>query len=423
MSPPQFLRPEVQPPVVALLRETRTNRYSLNSLTGILDACGTPWVTAHSLGDLLEAGREALRSGIRVLVGYSFMTPDLPSVRGEVRRVRRALPRAVLIAGGAHATADPEGTAALGFHHVFTGWVEATLPAFLREGAEGPTVLGDAGRASPSWETSPPFGRGRFGPLEITRGCSWACAFCAVGRRPVRHRSPSSILAAGARLLESGRRKLLFITPDALSYGNDLGEVEGLLDQLVSAGLTPVLGTFPSEVRPERVTREALRMIARYCANRTVVIGAQSGSDAVLRRLGRGHSVDDVVRASLVAREEGFRPHLDLIFGLPEESLEERRTTLSLARELRRKAGARIHAHYFHPLPGTPLWGREPSPLDEETRRHLLDLRKGGAEDGFWEEQERWSWEILDWARRGWIRTPIAESTARTPDTPVDRAV
>jgi radical SAM superfamily enzyme YgiQ (UPF0313 family) len=97
---------------------------------------------------------------------------------------------------------------------------------------------------------------------------------------------------------------------------------------------------------------------------------------------------------------------VDLIFGLPAETLEERRATAALARRLRQEAGAKIHAHFFHPLPGTPLWGLEPTPLDPETRAFLAGLRRGGAEDGYWQEHERWAWQVLDWARRGWIRTP-----------------
>ncbi len=399
--------------MIAVLRETRTNRYSLNTLTGILDACEIPWVTAESLAGLLRAAHEALVSGTRTLVGYSFMTPDLPRVRDEVRHVRDVLPRAVLVAGGAHPTADPEGTLALGFHHVLPGWVEGTLPRFLDSGGDGSAIICDPGGRPPSPDPFPPFGEGRFGPLEITRGCDWGCAFCAVGRRTVRHRGRTSILEAGERLLAAGRRKLFFITPDALGYGEGLETLDDLMGELVTMGLAPVLGTFPSEVRPERVTPEALRIVARHCANRTLVIGAQSGSDAVLRRLRRGHTVEDVERAAMTAREAGFLPHLDLIFGLPGETRDERLATMQLARKLRHQAGARVHAHYFHPLPGTPLWGQKPSPLDEETRTFLLGLRRGGAEDGSWEEQERWAWEILEWARRGWILAPVPGTTGR----------
>lgn len=392
--------------MLVVLRETTDNRYTLNALTAILDACETSWVTAASPEATADAARCGVRAGRRVLVAYSFMTPHLLGVRGELAVLRREAPGATLLAGGPHPTADPAGTLALGFRHAFVGGAERTLPAFLADPAGAPGVVVDAGSPPRDLDTFSPFGRGRVGPVELTRGCAYGCGFCAVGGRRVRHRSADSVREAGRRIRESGRRRIAFVTPDALNYAGDLAVLDALLAALRTDGLAPVLGTFPSEVRPERVTPEAVAVLARHCQNRTLVIGAQSGSEAVLQRLRRGHSVADVVRAAHTARRAGFRPHVDLIFGLPGETPAARQETRALARALGRETGAKIHAHYFHPLPGTPLWGEDPSPLDDETRRFLRDLRAKGAEDGHWEKQERWAWEILDWAVRGWIRTP-----------------
>lgn len=384
----------------AHLRRTRANQYSLNAVTAVLDACDVAWSVWDDPRQLGAPG------GRRSLVLYSFMTTDLGWVRDEVAALRRERPGLVLVAGGAHATADPVGTLALGFDHVFAGEAERSLSAFLRQGGEGEAVLRDPDGGPPALDDFPPFGRGRWGPVELSRGCRWGCAFCAVGRRRVRHRSPEVVLAAVERLRAAGRRTVAFITSDALSYGDGLGDLEHLLRGVRALGAGPVLGTFPSEVRPERLTLDAAELLGRYCHNRTVVIGAQSGSDDVLRRLGRGHTVGQVVEAARNARAAGLEPHVDLIVGLPEETLEERLATIALARQLRRETGARIHAHYFHPLPGTLLWGQDPTPLDPETRRALLDLRAGGAEDGYWQEHERWTWRVIEWARRGWIQTP-----------------
>lgn len=390
--------------MIALVRQTRTNQYTVNVLTAILDGCGVAWETCASPADLCAAAHRARTRGAVAL--YSFTTPQLPGVRREVRAVRREAPGLVFLAGGPHASADPEGTLALGFDHVCVGEGEETLPAFLEAGGRAEPVL--RGRGGGPLDAFPPFGRGRHGPVELTRGCAFGCGFCAVGRRAPRHRSLASVLESARDLCGRGRPALAFITPDALSYGGGLGALEALLGGVRELGAIPSLGIFPSEVRPERVTPEAAELLRTYCRNRTLVIGAQSGSDDVLRRLGRGHTVEDVERAARVARAAGFLPHVDLIFGLPDESEEDRKATVALARRLRRETGAKVHAHYFHPLPGTPLWGRDPTPLDPATRSFLQELRVAGAEDGHWEEQERWAWEILEWARRGWIRTPCA---------------
>ncbi|MEW6489412.1 MAG: TIGR04013 family B12-binding domain/radical SAM domain-containing protein [Thermodesulfobacteriota bacterium] len=404
--------------MLALVRQTRTNLYTVNVLTAILDACGVAWEVCASPAELFARAHWAGARAARPLALYSFTTPELFRVRAELRAARRHAPELCFLAGGPHASADPEGTLALGFEHVFVGEAEETLPAFFAaDGRTGPVLVGSGGC---SLDALPPFGRGRHGPIELTRGCAFRCGFCAVGGRPPRHRSAAAVWEAAGELRARGRPVLSFVTPDALSYGGggDLGALEELLAGLRAAGTEPQLGIFPSEVRPERVTPEAAGLLRAHCRNRTLVIGAQSGSDEVLRRLGRGHTVGDVERAARVARQAGFLPHVDLIFGLPEESQDERRATVALARRLRRDTGARIHAHYFHPLPGTLLWGRRPAPLDPETRVFLRGLRASGGEDGYWEEQERWAAAIIEWARRGWIRTPAAGARAASGPLP-----
>ncbi|MDW7709510.1 MAG: TIGR04013 family B12-binding domain/radical SAM domain-containing protein [Deferrisomatales bacterium] len=401
--------------MIALLRQTRTNLYTLNALTGVLDACEVPWEACRSAAELCTAAERARRRRDRALALYSFPTLQLPDVRREVANLRRENPGLRFLAGGPHTSADPEGALALGFDHVFVGEAEETLPAFLASGEGAPVSRGE-GRVC--LDAFPPFGRGRHGPVELTRGCAFGCGFCAVGGRPPRHRSHAPVLAAVADLCARGRPAVSFITPDALTYGGGLDALEALLRGLREVGAAPALGIFPSEVRPERVTPDAAALLRAHCRNRALVIGGQSGSDAVLRRLGRGHTAGDVTRAARVARAAGFLPHVDLIFGLPEESLEDRKATVRLASDLRRTTGAKIHAHYFHPLPGTPLWGREPTPLDPETRAFLVGLRAAGAEDGYWQTQESWAWQVLAWGRMGWIRTPPGP---RRPPGPAGR--
>jgi len=382
-----------------VFRETRSNRYSLNWLAGVAAAAGVPWRIAATSKALIQAasGRGP------VLVGYSFMTPDLEGVAREVAELKPRTPQALWVAGGAHPTADPEGTLALGFDHVFVGEADRTFPAFLIEG-DGPRAIRDPEGGPPALDPYPCFAPERPGPVEITRGCGARCGYCAVGRRRVRHRAPGTVERWVRHLVGTGRRLIRFITPDALGYGSGLEDVEELLARVRAAGGQPVLGAFPSEVRPERVTRDAVRLLGRYCHNRVLVIGAQSGSPRVLQRIRRGHTVEHVLEAARAARTGGFLPHVDLIFGLPGETPEDQRATVELARRLIREWGARIHAHYFLPLPGTPLWGHAPAPLYPETRHFLEQASSGGALDGQWREQRALAARIRRWAHAGWIR-------------------
>ena len=51
--------------------------------------------------------------------------------------------------------------------------------------------------------------------------------------------------------------------------------------------------------------------------------------------------------------------------------------------------GARIHSHAFMPLPGTPLAGAVPEPIEEPARVALERLESRGASHGQWRAQER----------------------------------
>jgi radical SAM superfamily enzyme YgiQ (UPF0313 family) len=186
-----------------------------------------------------------------------------------------------------------------------------------------------------------------------------------------------------------------FVTPSALAWGSDDGSprldaIEALLRRVREAAGPDAriwFGTFPSEIRPEHVTPEALRLLRRHVANDHLAIGAQSGSDAMLLSCHRGHGADDVRRAVRLALEAGFRAKVDLIFGLPGETPDDVEASRALAVELA-GAGAEIHAHAFLPLPGTPWAGAAPGRIDGRTRELLLRLAGKGRLSGPWRRQE-----------------------------------
>jgi B12-binding domain/radical SAM domain protein len=209
-----------------------------------------------------------------------------------------------------------------------------------------------------------------------------------------RHRSVGNVRWHVDRMRERGLRDVRFITPTALSYGTqtdepDLAAVEELLASC-REGIGPrgrvFFGSFPSEIRPEHVSREALRLVRRYCDNTNIIVGAQSGSDRVLAAAKRGHGVEEVRRAVRLGLEEGFKINVDMIFGMPGEDRTDVDASLGLARELA-DLGARIHAHTFMPLPGTPWRDAPAGDVDPETIREVDRLSQRGALYGHWQRQ------------------------------------
>jgi B12-binding domain/radical SAM domain protein len=400
----------------------RYNRNSIAALCGAMEGDERFAALPVSFVDMRDDAahlRGLLAQYSQVVAAFSFCTPNLLEVVETIETLQRSLATAEfarlrLVAGGPHPSGDPEGTLALGFDCLVVGEGEDAFPALLgrlvSQSGYGDVagvayleggLLRRTGRGAPvDLDRVPPFSAAyrRFGPIEITRGCPWTCRYCQTPYLfgPVRrHRSVETVTRYAEVGKARGLRDLRFVTPDALSYGTQgkeprLEELERLLKAVGAIyGKDHVyLGSFPSEVRPDTVTKEAVQLIKAHVANDNLVIGAQSGSQRVLDLMRRGHSVEDVYRAVATVTRAGLVANLDVIFGLPGEAAEDIRLTLKMMEDLS-SLGARVHTHTFIPLVGTPLADAPPGRVGGETRRALGRLAGRRKQFGSWQRQER----------------------------------
>lgn len=395
---------------------------ALNVLLGSLEESVDPPRVCIAQGklELVELLRAELAAGRRALVLWSFYSPDLEPCTRELAFVRARVddPRVTHIAGGPHASAEPLSTLRAGFDFAAQGEGEALVRelALRHERGEDLSTCRGLARLSPEGElvssaqaerveldAYPPFSyqRRRFNALEITRGCIYACGFCQTPflfKARFRHRSVAQIRRAVRSMAQAGCGYVRFLSPTSLSYGSQSEAVElpaveellrGVREELGPQGRI-YFGTFPSELRPEHVTPEALALLRRWVDNRQLVIGGQSGSDRVLAATHRGHDVEAVRRAVSVSVEAGFTPNVDFLLGLPGESAAEMGETMAFARELA-LAGARIHAHAFMPLPGTPFKSAPGGELPAAVRQELEELSSSGKAYGQWRAQQEFA--------------------------------
>ena len=399
------------------------NKHNLNSiaaLSGALEA-STYRANLHFLwqDERLLPRLHALAAGTgpsnRVVVALSFATANLPEVMGLLAGLRALAPTPFVVAGGPHPSARPAEVLHLGADAVVIGEGEGTLPALLDRvwagespaGLTGVATLSDEGqllqgpRPRPiDLDAYPPLGvaHRRFGPIEITRGCPCACAFCQTsflfGGR-MRHRSVERIVHWVRQAMERGYSYLRFVTPNAFAYQSEdngrtanLDAIEHLLQEMAAlVGREQVyFGSFPSEVGPETVTAEAVDLVRRYCGNDNLIFGAQTGSDRLLQSLRRSHTVADVYRAAEVIVAGGLTPVVDIMFGLPGESADDVADTLRLIEDLA-GMGAVLHTHTFMPLPGTPLEHAPPGRVDPALHPLLDRLASQGHQIGQWRKQ------------------------------------
>ncbi|GAA0736536.1 TIGR04013 family B12-binding domain/radical SAM domain-containing protein [Dactylosporangium roseum] len=396
-----------------ILRYRKAVTYGHHVLLAALEEHETATAYEVVFAETAAATVEAIRAAkaAKVLVLWSFYSPDAAALAEELAGIRAAAPGAVHVAGGVHATAEPVQTLDAGWDIAAVGEGESTLLSLVDSAGDPAGIqglvyrdehgtlqrTGKAHREPLGTYRAFPLTYKRINPIEITRGCVYACRFCQTPfmfSARFRHRSVDNVRWHVDRMRERGLRDVRFITPTALSYGSqdespNLAAVEELL-ATCKEGLGPdgrvFFGSFPSEIRPEHVSREALQLVKKYCSNNNIIVGAQSGSDRVLDAAKRGHGVEEVKRAIRLGVEEGFRINVDMIFGMPGEDQEDVDASLTLARELA-ELGARIHAHTFMPLPGTPWRDAPPGDVDPETIRAVDRLSQQGALYGHWQRQ------------------------------------
>ena len=341
------------------------------------------------------------KEGIMV---YSFSTKQAQFFYDEVLDFASNSKKTIFIAGGPHPTGSPEETLDY-FDYVVIGEGEETLPELINaiqnnidiNKIEGIGYRSNSGekvytnpRSNVDLDTYPCFDPTHlYSPIEISRGCPWKCKYCQTpelfGSR-MRHRSISSILKFSKYYSD-----IRFTSSNALAYGSDgihpnLDKVELLLSSIAELGEKNIFfGTFPSEVRPEFVSDKALELVLEYCTNTSISMGAQTGSDAIMRSISRGHDVNDVIIAVERCIDHGIVPNVDFIVGFPGETPYDQMKSVELMKWICNKKGGKVHAHYFTPLPGTPYSNSLPSPVSKDVNKELGKLALKGKLTGTWQ--------------------------------------
>lgn len=404
-----------------LINYQKLNRHSFNALVGAIETqeCldELPIYFARNTDELKTQVQKLVKKFGKVIVTFSLMTCQIfkaGSLTSFIKKIGGS--KVVLIAGGPHPTGDPIGTLKMGFDIVVRGEGEEAFFELVKRilSDDDYSLLrgialsqGEKHVLNPLAKKTdinqyPPFAikHNKFGPIEISRGCPWTCRYCQTPflfGAEVRHRSVPNVCKWIKAMKKKSPLDIRFVSPNAFMYGSKDGKsvnvdkIEELLKsvrQILRNDGRIFFGTFPSEVRPESVTKETVELVKKYCNNDNLVIGAQSGSERILEHICRGHGVKEVRQAVKLTIDSGIKANIDFIFGLPNEKEEDIKLTLNLAKELA-NIGARIHAHTFMPLPGTPFKNMLPGKIEPKIKREIERLISVGKLYGQWHTQEK----------------------------------
>ena len=190
--------------------------------------------------------------------------------------------------------------------------------------------------------------------------CKAKCAYCDFYSLAHSEEKMDAYMAALLRHLEEVAPRAAGMQVDTVYFGG------GTPSYLGAARLCRILQTVLRRydvARDAEITLEAnpdsagdwkeLRKLRRAGFNR-LSLGVQSTDDALLRRIGREHTYEQVQQAVMAARKAKFTNlSLDLIYGLPGQTMEDWQRTLADAVAL---GPEHLSCYGLKLEEGTPLW-------------------------------------------------------------------
>lgn len=125
--------------------------------------------------------------------------------------------------------------------------------------------------------------------------------------------------------------------------------------------------------RPDSITREKLKVLKKHGVSR-ISINPQTMKQETLDIIGRKHTVDQVIEAFNMAREEGFdNINMDFIVGLPNEGIEDVRYTMEETMKLSPDS-ITVHSLAIKRAARLNMFKDEYKELSIENNREIMNL-------------------------------------------------
>ena len=214
--------------------------------------------------------------------------------------------------------------------------------------------------------------------VNITFGCDKFCTYCIVPytRGKERSRKPSDILNECKILVNSGYQEITLVGQNVNAYGVDLKDgttFSYILEEVAKLGI-PRLRFITSH--PWNFNDQMIEVIAKYPnIMKKIHLPLQSGSDEILRLMGRRYTVDDYL--TLVRKLRAKMPHIalttDIIVGFPNETDEQFKKTLEVVDKVNY---ASAFTFIYSPRVGTPAARMVDNISDEVKSARFNELKK-----------------------------------------------
>ena len=222
-------------------------------------------------------------------------------------------------------------------------------------------------------------------PIAIQTGCDCGCTFCLtkIARGPSHNFPVKEILANIQAAEKVGAHEIVLTGINLAAFGcsNSNRPEESKLAELLETILaeTKIERIRLSSLDPQFLDKRFFKAFANPRICEYLHLSVQSGSDKILKKMGRHYSREKILRITKQAKKT--RPNValaaDLIVGFPGETEKDFTETINLVREV---GFAKLHVFPFSARHGTPA-AKFPEQIETKVKKNrAVKLRQIGTE-------------------------------------------
>lgn len=314
------------------------------------------------------------------LFGFSTVCSSYPLTIRIAAEVKRAHPRSIVILGGPQASVvDVSTLRAFPFIDlVVRGEAEQSLPELVdalsmnrslsevqgitfrqveKDGEivrnpDAPLVAELDALPFPAFHLFPDVAYCRHFPLELGRGCPFACTFCSTNdffRRRFRLKSPEHMIAEMRRVRETYGVSSFELVHDMFTV--DRKRVVAFCEALIESGEQ---FTWGCSARTDCVDEELIALMAR-AGCRGIFFGIETGSTRMQKIIDKGLQLDDSAARVRSCDKFKINTAVSLMAGFPDETMDDLRATAAFFVNSLRYDYADPQLSILAPLAATPI--------------------------------------------------------------------
>ncbi len=293
------------------------------------------------------------------IVGITFTSALYSQCMKTIEIIRKNVPNALIVAGGAHASSEPRSVLKRDIDIAIMGEGDYAINDIIKfdlkdirgiayknekkdiiinlprpfEKDLDKTPMPDYDLVDIYTYKVPYTLRRRLpvAPLETSRGCLFGCVYCtkSVQGKTFRVKSSQRVFEEIKALKERGYREFHIVDDMFTTFPSRTKDI----CKLMIENKIDMKWMCSNGIRVNSVDEELLR-IMKKAGCYSVSFGVESGNDKILKRIDKAATTDDARKAVKLCKKVGIQTICFFMFGLPDETEENLRETLDFAKEL-----------------------------------------------------------------------------------------